>query len=414
LPSRDHYVFGCFELEIPTCSLYKSGRRIAAAPKVVLVLALLIERGGQCVSTDDILDRLSGSGEIGVANVAQYVAVIRKILGDDSRRPKFIATEYGRGYRFIASVQRRAESEPPGATELALYQARYHLDRLHPRDLRIALGQFNRICVRKPKDPRGLVGMAEVNSALASYFLDSPVQRFATASRLALSTLAIDRYAARAHSVLAHVALFSDHDLDQAVRHCADALMLDPDDALAIRVSSRVSMVQRNWSGARRHLMRDLAIRPYSLDALTMLGVIEQYERRPDSAANFLSRIAELDPTFTQSRYHLSTCLVEAGRAVEAVGILRDLARRDPSQHIVAALGRALANVGKKAAAKRILALLQHRAANEYVSPYIVSGLHLALGEGREARARMVEAQRNHDPWSIFYSVEPRFDSIRL
>ncbi len=66
------------------------------------LLYLLASRGGNVVTRDEILDAIWGPDFIAESNVVdRHVRSLRIKLRDDYRRPRFIATVAGQGYRFI-------------------------------------------------------------------------------------------------------------------------------------------------------------------------------------------------------------------------------------------------------------------------------------------------------------------------
>jgi DNA-binding response OmpR family regulator len=85
------------------------------------LLYLLASRGGRVVSRDDILDTIWGTDFVSESNVVdRHVRGLRVKLQNDYRRPRFIATVPGKGYRFIPtfsndgwSTDIDAERQPP-------------------------------------------------------------------------------------------------------------------------------------------------------------------------------------------------------------------------------------------------------------------------------------------------------------
>ncbi len=66
------------------------------------LLYLLASRGGRVVSRDEILDAIWGTDFVAESNIVdRHVRSLRIKLQNDYRRPRFIATVPGRGYRFI-------------------------------------------------------------------------------------------------------------------------------------------------------------------------------------------------------------------------------------------------------------------------------------------------------------------------
>jgi TolB-like protein/DNA-binding winged helix-turn-helix (wHTH) protein/Flp pilus assembly protein TadD len=73
-------------------------------PRAMRLLIYLAERAGQVVSVEDLLKDVWSGVIVTSDSVYQAVAALRRILGDDSKNPQYIATLPKRGYRLIASV----------------------------------------------------------------------------------------------------------------------------------------------------------------------------------------------------------------------------------------------------------------------------------------------------------------------
>jgi two-component system KDP operon response regulator KdpE len=70
------------------------------------LLYLLAANAGRVVSREEILDALWGQDYVAESNVVdRQVRNLRARLNDDWRRPRFIATVPGRGYRFMPTVR---------------------------------------------------------------------------------------------------------------------------------------------------------------------------------------------------------------------------------------------------------------------------------------------------------------------
>jgi DNA-binding response OmpR family regulator len=66
------------------------------------LLYLLASRGGRVVTRDEIMDAIWGTDFVSESNVVdRHIRSLRIKLQNDYRRPRFIATVAGRGYRFI-------------------------------------------------------------------------------------------------------------------------------------------------------------------------------------------------------------------------------------------------------------------------------------------------------------------------
>ena len=90
------------------CRIERGAEQRHLRPMLVELLALLAEQPGEVVSKSRILDRLRESRIVGESTLSRDVAELRRALGDDVRRPRYIATVSKRGYRLVAPVLTRA------------------------------------------------------------------------------------------------------------------------------------------------------------------------------------------------------------------------------------------------------------------------------------------------------------------
>jgi len=111
----DRVAFGPFSLDLTTGELRKSGTTIRLEPQPASVLCLLVSKAGKLIPREDIRRRLWGESTFVDydTGVDYCVSRIRSVLCDQARAPRYIETLRGRGYRFIAPVQReRPFAEP--------------------------------------------------------------------------------------------------------------------------------------------------------------------------------------------------------------------------------------------------------------------------------------------------------------
>ena len=68
------------------------------------LLTCLADHAGEVVSIDDLLEQVWSGVIVTPDSVYQAVALLRRLLGDDPKRPTYIATVPRLGYRMVASV----------------------------------------------------------------------------------------------------------------------------------------------------------------------------------------------------------------------------------------------------------------------------------------------------------------------
>lgn len=76
------------------------------------ILIALVERAGQVVTRRELLDRVWPNLVVEEANLRVHVAGLRRALGDGQGKSRYIANVPGRGYCFVAPVQRLPAAWP--------------------------------------------------------------------------------------------------------------------------------------------------------------------------------------------------------------------------------------------------------------------------------------------------------------
>lgn len=101
-----------FELDLRAYELRSGGIPIKLKPNQMELLLLLVQRRGELVTRDQIVEQIWGKGVFLDTDNSINAAVskIRQALRDSIDQPRFVQTVPGKGYRFIASVE---EVRPP-------------------------------------------------------------------------------------------------------------------------------------------------------------------------------------------------------------------------------------------------------------------------------------------------------------
>src|SRR6266567_7020687 len=101
-------VFGPYEYDDASGTLTKCGTRLRLQGKPLQILSLLVNRPGQIITRDELQRHMWGGGTFVDFEQGLNSAVnkLRQTLGDSADQPRYVETLPGRGYRFIAPVQR--------------------------------------------------------------------------------------------------------------------------------------------------------------------------------------------------------------------------------------------------------------------------------------------------------------------
>jgi DNA-binding winged helix-turn-helix (wHTH) protein/tetratricopeptide (TPR) repeat protein len=99
------YEFGPFRMDPDKQVLLRDGQLIAVTPKVFETLLVLVRRGREGISKEELLKEIWPDSFVEEANLSQQIFKLRKALGDSMEGERYIITLPGRGYRFAVPVR---------------------------------------------------------------------------------------------------------------------------------------------------------------------------------------------------------------------------------------------------------------------------------------------------------------------
>ena len=95
----------------PALNQVRAGRTVRhLEPQVMDLLVFLSSHEGKVVSRDELIEAVWDGRFISDATLTRTVADLRRTLGDDARKCKYIETIAKRGYRLVAQVSSIADS----------------------------------------------------------------------------------------------------------------------------------------------------------------------------------------------------------------------------------------------------------------------------------------------------------------
>lgn len=97
--------FERFQLDVSDRQLRRDGAPVELNGRYFDALVLLVREQGRLVSKDRFHDEVWRGVPVTDEALTQCVRTLRRQLGDDARRPRFIETAPKHGYRFIAPVE---------------------------------------------------------------------------------------------------------------------------------------------------------------------------------------------------------------------------------------------------------------------------------------------------------------------
>ena len=105
-----------FRLDQANATLWRDDKVVPLRPKSFAALCYLIERNGQLVTKDELLEAVWQNRCVGQAVLKVCINELRQVLGDNAQAPTYLNTIPRRGYRFSAAVTEiRAETRAEGS-----------------------------------------------------------------------------------------------------------------------------------------------------------------------------------------------------------------------------------------------------------------------------------------------------------
>lgn len=99
------FEFGEFTLDAKEKVLLRNGSSVSITPKTFQLLLALVENHGHIVEKNELMKAVWADSFVEEGNLSFTINLLRKTLGDDAQKPRFIKTVPRRGYCFIAEVR---------------------------------------------------------------------------------------------------------------------------------------------------------------------------------------------------------------------------------------------------------------------------------------------------------------------
>ena len=225
-----------------------------------------------------------------------------------------------------------------------------------------------------------------------------------------------------AHAASANVKLAFDWDFDAAEEDLRRALALNPGDTSIKQLYSFALALDGRFDEAIA--MTRQATEADRLDVFTSgtLGYYYWWAGRLDEAIDQFNRTLEMAPESWWLYMQLSWCYADKGMKEETIANIERALDLAPSYQV--ALGtcaNGYARVGMEEEARKILAQLQLQSQSDYVDPYYVALIHVALGEYDRAFDLLRECIEvgsmstlfiKHFRWTEPLRSDPRFQEI--
>lgn len=97
----------------------RDGERVRLEPKAMRTLTVLAGRPGEVFTRGELLETVWADTIVGDETLSRIISLLRQVLGDDSRNPRYIETIYKKGYRLLLRPESAEVRESPDVRNAA-------------------------------------------------------------------------------------------------------------------------------------------------------------------------------------------------------------------------------------------------------------------------------------------------------
>src|SRR6201997_3415184 len=99
------FTFADVEVREREFCIVKAGEVLPVEPKAFRVLVFLLRNPHRLITKDELLDAVWNDCAVSENSLTRSIALLRRLLGDDTHEPRYIATVPTVGYRFLCDVK---------------------------------------------------------------------------------------------------------------------------------------------------------------------------------------------------------------------------------------------------------------------------------------------------------------------
>lgn len=473
-PTRTIIRFGVFEADLQTGELRRAGVRVKLQAQPFRVLTLLLERPGEIVTRDEIVQELWGNDTFVDfdQSVGAVIRRLRQALGDSANAPRYIETLRHKGYRFLlptrtddvprgplpVSAARERSAQPwfrrshsamglTAATALALILVLWSARPIgstaanrvamaqrapdHPRNVEAwvayqkgrylwktrtasavenSIEYFQQAVKLDPDYAPAYAGLADAYVILNFYTGRHRKVSIERARAASARALELDHSMAEARATQAYIKFYYEWDWSGAEDAFRKAIALNPDYATAHQWYAEYLFYMGRFQEALRVINRAHELDPQSVVISLQLASPYMYSREYTQAIDKIREALRLNPEFPLGIYMLATCYEQLGRFDEALAEYRRIAG---TRMGLTGLAYVYGRSGRQPEARRILQQFLRDSKRDDLSAYHVARVYAGLGDARQTFAWLKKAQGARDERMVMVKVDPKLDTLR-
>jgi tetratricopeptide (TPR) repeat protein len=281
--------------------------------------------------------------------------------------------------------------------------------------LRQAIEYFHEAIGMDPANERAYCGLADCYTLLSLFGFARPKDVMPEAKVAAQRALTLNNALAEAHASLGFIQAVYDWDWKGAGANLKRATSLNPGYATGLDWYAFFLAWTQEPQLARTYMERAWALDPFSQAIGTHLAWLAFWDRDYGRAEALLRRTIALNPKPTASATHalLALTCAQQSRFSEALSVIQDVRRLDPSSSTLPDLARIYALAGQKSNAARTISEAEIAFRDRSSFGVTIAMAYEATGDREKAFAWLDAAHQERASELTFLKVDPRLDGLR-
>jgi len=306
----------------------------------------------------------------------------------------------------------------PDVYELLL-KGRYFWNQRTPESLMKAIDFFEQAVSIDPNYAEAYRGLGASYSVLGVFFSD-PRDAFSKAVAYMEKSMELDKNVVGGNLGLGVYNMYHAWDRQKTLEYFNREVEYHPGFEHVYNVRGLYLTSIGKKSDAIEQFKKALTLDPLSLTINGDFGWAYYLMRRYDDAITQSREVLEIDPNFILSYTTIAAAQTQKGEYDNAISILESIynditsSTGDIPPIFVAELAYAYAKSGNVGKAKQLIQNLELRTSKEYIDPYLISLIYVALDEFNEAFDWLDKALEVRSSRMVWIDVEPKFDPIRM
>jgi len=316
--------------------------------------------------------------------------------------------------RVPAGARKRLARGAPDIEAYLLYlKGRQTWNEMNVSAYRASIGHFERAISLYPEYASPYAGLADAYCYLALWSGMRPRDALPKAQDAALKAIQLDEDLAHAYTAAAAARLFYEWDFSGALAMAKNSTVREPCYGFGWHVYGSCLLAGGKSEEALVCFQRAVELDPLSLRANRSLGWVLYLQRRYEDSERYLMAAVTLAPDSAETRCLLAHLFVQQGCIPDALDQARQCQDTHPNPVTLGALGVCLARSGRSDQATQLTDQLLEMSKAEYVDPYTIAQMYLALADVSKALEFTERMLEERTPHAVFLDIDPAFDLIR-